>query len=209
MKHLIILLSLISTVVITGCGGGNMGGNAAGDPQDEQQIEEPQIMADQDMNEGQPAFGQNIDPNVNLDQINNADQNDGAVVDNIENTENTDVNNNEQAEVDQDNANDQDIDVNDTKDKDNNDDADDKDNDVSTDTEANSTDTQTKDDLITATGTVILAKNESKNAVQTIDNFAAELDPAKERDKIRERRVASADNSGGEEMPDLATELEK
>ena len=41
----------VSTVVITGCGGGNMGGNAAGDPLElEQQIEEPQMMADQDMN---------------------------------------------------------------------------------------------------------------------------------------------------------------
>ena len=46
MKHLVILLSLISTVLITGCGGGNAGGNAAGNPQEEQQIEAPQMMAE-------------------------------------------------------------------------------------------------------------------------------------------------------------------
>ena len=167
-----------------------MGGNAAGDPQDEQQIEEPQMMADQDMNEGQPAFGQNIDPNVNLDQINNAGQNDGAVVDNLKNTDNTEENNNEQVEGDQDDADDQDIEVwmipkikiimkklmiRTTM--------------CLQILKPTAQNTQTKDDLITATGTVILANNESKNAVQTFDAFAADLDPAKER--IRFASVAS------------------
>ena len=214
MKHFIILLSLISTVLITGCGGGNGGGNAAENPQEDQQIEAPQMMADQQgMNVGEAAFGQNMDPNVNVGldnnaaQENNADQNGDAEDNNVENTDNTDENNNEQLEGDKDGADNQDTDGNDKGEDATKDEADDKGNDATADTEVNNTETDNKNDLVTASGTVVLAdnNNSTNNTIIKFNAFTNDLDPAKEREKIT--RVASAGTLGGENIPDLVAEL--
>ena len=216
MKHLVILLSLISTVLITGCGGGNAGGNAAGNPQEEQQIEEPQMMAEGMEMGGEPAFGQNLDPNGNVDQDINAGQDDNADqngdgqnnnAENTENTDNTDGNNNEEAEGDKDGADNQDTDGNDKGDDATQDEVDDKGNDTTADTEVNNTETDNKDDLVIATGTVVLADNNNpaNNTTIKFNAITNDLDPAAEREKIN--RVASADTPGSENIPNLASML--
>ncbi len=68
MKHLIILLSLLSTLIITGCGGGNnAGGNTAGVAQNNQQLENPKILAEanqQNRNTDQALVEQNLEKNI-------------------------------------------------------------------------------------------------------------------------------------------------
>ena len=159
------------------------------------------------MNGGEAAFGQNIDPNGNVGQVINAVQDDNADqngdgqetnAENTENTDDTDGNNNEQAEGDKDDADNQDTDGNDKGDDATKDEVDDKGNDATADTEVNNTETDNKNDLVTATGTIVLADNNNpaNNTTINFNAFTNDLNPAVEREKIT--RVASADTPGSE-----------
>ena len=168
------------------------------------------------MNVGEAAFGQNIDPNGNVGQVINAGQDDNADqngdgqdtnAENTENTDDTDGNNNEQAEGDKDDADNQDTDGNDKGDDATKDEVDDKGNDATADTEVNNTETDNKNDLVTATGTIVLADNNNpaNNTTINFNAFTNDLNPAVERGKIT--RVASANTLWSENIPNLASML--
>ena len=87
------------------------------------------------------------------------------------------------------------------------DEVDDKGNDATADTEVNNTETDNKNDLATATGTIVLADNNNpaNNTTINFNAFTNDLNPAAEREKIT--RVASADTPEGETTFNLAEML--
>ena len=84
------------------------------------------------------------------------------------------------------------------------DEVDNKGNDTTADTEVNNTETDNKDDLVIATGTVVLADNNNpaNNTTIKFNAITNDLDPSAEREKIT--RVASADAPGVRNIPNLA-----